>query len=648
MSLENYTVGKAIGQGHFSVVYKAKDNISRSLVALKKINIFEMSRDAREKCLKEVELLKSVDHPNIIKYMENFIADNDLVIVCEYAEMGDLANLIKRHYQAGQSLDEASVWKYFSQVASAVKHMHDRRIMHRDLKPSNVFVTAAGIVKVGDLGLGRELHESGEKYAHSRVGTPLYMAPEVFQSARGYNFSSDLWSLGCLLYELACGVSPFKEEGMSFVELVRRMKALQYKEIPDKYSKTLHDLVKRLLVIEPKERMPVGEVAAIAETMAHKFASPAETADNSAFVLADELHDKLQILGYEAVCRKAGVPPIPAINFAISMKQTTAQATQASAQQQWHVFIRLAIWLAREGNIKVPIVPTESPPVVAEQLARAAAAAGVEVPAKGLQSPYGPAACLALTALADAALTARKVVFRPVVIKESAAILDSADDVVGDDNDNGEEDIATAISDDEDTTGTDPTAMSSSIQEEHILSGMDIDTAAAWRLEVERVTPLLAVPPVAKSWRGSVTTMTQTLDTISGTVTETRTGLRQISADIRDELIQQSSSERNLADRLSALIDLRRGKQDECNRVSEQFRQTTGVVDALSNELQNLNDNVDEIKSKLDQRGSEMSESGGLVEIRKAVKNLQSEIATLDVRIGVANGRLFHIYQRKQ
>ena len=110
MSLDAYTVGKAIGRGHFSVVYKAKDNNSRSLVALKKINIYDMPRDAREKCLKEVDLLKSLDHPNIIRYLESFIAENELIIVCEYAEMGDLARLIKRQFESGHPLDEASIW----------------------------------------------------------------------------------------------------------------------------------------------------------------------------------------------------------------------------------------------------------------------------------------------------------------------------------------------------------------------------------------------------------------------------------------------------------------------------------------------------------------------------------------------------------
>lgn len=109
--------------------------------------------------MKEVKLLQSLDHPNIIKYLDSFITENDLVIVVEWAAAGDLKRQLKKQQERGVGFDERIIWKYFSQIAEAIQHMHERRIMHRDLKPANIFLTLDGTIKVGDLGLSRELSE---------------------------------------------------------------------------------------------------------------------------------------------------------------------------------------------------------------------------------------------------------------------------------------------------------------------------------------------------------------------------------------------------------------------------------------------------------------------------------------------------------
>lgn len=108
--MENYTVGKPIGRGHFSIVYKAKDNRTRQLVALKRISMFELTDETRQKTLQEVDILTHLDHPNIIRCFESFLHDQDLIIVTEYAEMGDLSGMIKKQYETAQPLDESSIW----------------------------------------------------------------------------------------------------------------------------------------------------------------------------------------------------------------------------------------------------------------------------------------------------------------------------------------------------------------------------------------------------------------------------------------------------------------------------------------------------------------------------------------------------------
>jgi len=155
---DKYEIIKPIGKGKFAVVYRAKRKADEELVALKKISIDMMDQKSREKTLKEVRLLQSLEeHPNVIKYLDSFIDGNELIIAFEWAAAGDLKRQIRKAQEREMHFDERVVWKYFGQICEAIKHMHDRRVMHRDLKPANIFLTLNGTVKVGDLGLGREV-----------------------------------------------------------------------------------------------------------------------------------------------------------------------------------------------------------------------------------------------------------------------------------------------------------------------------------------------------------------------------------------------------------------------------------------------------------------------------------------------------------
>jgi serine/threonine protein kinase len=261
----NYEAVKAIGKGKFAIVYRAHRIGDDQVVALKRISVDMMNDKAREKTLKEVRLLQSLDHPNIIHYMDSFINDNDLIIIYEWAAAGDLKRQIRKAQEKGVGFEERVIWKYFSQIANAIQHMHERRIMHRDLKPANIFLTLDGTIKVGDLGLSREFSEHTHQ-AHSKVGTPLYMSPEVI-NGNGYEFKSDIWSLGCLLYELAVLKSPFKSEGINLYSLLNKISSGDYQPIPDNYSEELRNLAHAMISTNPQDRPDIVNICDVAQKM---------------------------------------------------------------------------------------------------------------------------------------------------------------------------------------------------------------------------------------------------------------------------------------------------------------------------------------------------------------------------------------------
>ena len=157
-----------------------------------------------------------------MKYLNWFIDNklNELFIAVEWAEKGDLKLVMKRAQEDEVSFPEKQIWKYIHQIAGALQHMHGKRIMHRDLKPANIFINNDGDLKIGDLGLSRQL-SSQTFEAFSRVGTPLYMSPEVLQG-KGYDWKSDVWSMGCIAYELSALRSPFRQsdkENLNLYEL---------------------------------------------------------------------------------------------------------------------------------------------------------------------------------------------------------------------------------------------------------------------------------------------------------------------------------------------------------------------------------------------------------------------------------------------
>jgi len=195
-------------------------------------------------------------HPYIVTYRESFMDKRCLCIVMDYADGGDMYSKIAKQKQLGKGFPENLLLDWFVQICLAIKHIHDRKILHRDLKTQNVFLTAKGEVKIGDFGISRVLQHTYD-CAQTAIGTPYYLSPEICQE-KPYNQKSDIWSLGCILYEMVTLRHAFDASSMK--GLVVKILRGTYPSIPSVYSQNLKDLIDEMLQKDPHKRPSIKRI----------------------------------------------------------------------------------------------------------------------------------------------------------------------------------------------------------------------------------------------------------------------------------------------------------------------------------------------------------------------------------------------------
>lgn len=225
-----------------------------------------MNEEERKETLREAKILEVLNHPNIIRFKEVYkTKKGKLCIVMDYADGGDLQSRIKEKHKKRQQtgtleyFSEDQVLNWFTQICLALKHCHDRKILHRDLKSQNIFLTKKNIVKLGDFGIARVLSNTRSK-AKTVVGTPYYLSPEIIESSP-YNFKSDIWSLGVLLYEMCSLQPPFN--ATSLHQLAQRILGGKIDRIPRQFSDNLQSLIQRVLTKDPTRRPTVNQILKI-------------------------------------------------------------------------------------------------------------------------------------------------------------------------------------------------------------------------------------------------------------------------------------------------------------------------------------------------------------------------------------------------
>eukprot|EP00854_Cymbomonas_tetramitiformis_P004153 gene4153-5131_t len=246
--MQNYHIYEAIGRGKHSVVYKGRKKKSIQYYAVKSVE-----KSQRPRVLQEVRTLYTLDHGNILKFYAWYETQNHLWLVLEYCVGGDLLTLLRQDVK----LPEDTVLGFARDLVEALSFLHSRGLIYCDLKPSNLLLDENGHLKLGDFGLTRRVtggdNGSVANLPPAKRGTPAYMAPELFQEDGCHSVCSDLYALGCSLYECLAGRPPFVSS--SFTELVNAVLWDAPPPLPSTLSPELNDLIMRLLAKDPPDRL---------------------------------------------------------------------------------------------------------------------------------------------------------------------------------------------------------------------------------------------------------------------------------------------------------------------------------------------------------------------------------------------------------
>jgi len=285
-----------------------------------------MREKEKQLVVSEVNILRELKHPFIVRYYDRIIDKlaTRLYIVMEYCEGGDLGAIVKKCKKEGSYIEEDFIWNVFAQILVALHECHRHKepsgrtkpILHRDLKPGNIFLDASQIVKIGDFGLAKEL-ASESKFAYTNVGTPFYMSPEMVNELK-YNEKSDIWALGCLLYELTSLAPPF--EATNHLSLAVKINAGKFNRPPARYSEDLYRTIRWMLQVDSAKRPTVEELERLPRLK--------QGLDKALAIVADRAR---------AAAAAAGAPPTRPPSAAGSKEEELAQREAEVSRREQEV-----------------------------------------------------------------------------------------------------------------------------------------------------------------------------------------------------------------------------------------------------------------------------------------------------------------------
>jgi len=268
---------KTIGEGTFGEVYLIKSQKTKREFALKKIQIKKTNLKIN-RILGEVNILKKLDHPNIISFKGAFKSNDDKVlnIITEYVNQGDFEKKIEINYKDKKYFEEKDILNWLFQVCLALQYLHENSIIHRDIKPSNIYLTENNIIKLGDFGTSKDI--SPWHRTRTLAGSPLYSAPELLKELEAYennkkddminlsySYEVDIWSLGVTFCHIMTLEKPFDSNkdiinNIKSKKIFNREKNCYIDKIAEKYSEDFRDLIDKMMTYEPSERPSIEEI----------------------------------------------------------------------------------------------------------------------------------------------------------------------------------------------------------------------------------------------------------------------------------------------------------------------------------------------------------------------------------------------------
>jgi polo-like kinase 1 len=255
--LTQYLKGKLLGKGGFAQVFEVTNIHTSQSFACKIIEKQSLFKGrAKQKLTNEIKIHKSLNHENIVKFFSSFEDENFVYVLLELCTCESLSAVLRRR----KRLTELEVQSYLKQVLEGVKYLHSHKIIHRDIKLGNILLNQKMEIKIADFGLSAKLEYEGER-KRTICGTPNYMAPEILESNLGHSFEVDVWSLGIMIFTMLVGKPPFQSNEPRVT--YNKIRAGLFSFPPAlNLSEAVKDLVNKILVLNPKERLSLDQISA--------------------------------------------------------------------------------------------------------------------------------------------------------------------------------------------------------------------------------------------------------------------------------------------------------------------------------------------------------------------------------------------------